>query len=292
VLIGDASAHLDGPKNSQNEQIEKILSYAQPPGQHLFKQKMALFTIRVTGEDPDDYEKCEKQFRELAAGREYPGKYWSFDPKGAPAFITEMVQLILKAEDDYIQLLRSGGKSDPGGNERRLGLIVDYVKAGLETRGDAPTFTSGYVARLDRNGASQLEPFVLVQKEQLALFNATLTFIVTAMKGQGGKRDIGQSLKSLQMISTQLDMGEPIDAKMSPAKIMQLGLGFPVRNKIFEITLDKIAQMPDPDFHSWVKAMEASVNVVKSHLDNKDIWIALGNDPTPRSAFVKVNDLP
>ena len=37
------------------------------------------------------------------AGREYPGKYWSFDGKGsgAAAFIGEVVQLILKTEDDY-----------------------------------------------------------------------------------------------------------------------------------------------------------------------------------------------
>ena len=168
----------------------------------------------------------------------------------------------------------------------------EWQKYGLERRGDVPTFASGYVCKQDRNANSQLEAFVLVKKGQLEMFNAFLNALLTVMKNQGRKGDMKETLKSLKTISIMLNIGETIDLQVAPRIFLQIALGFPVSNKIFDITLEQVRQMPDPDFQSWVKAMEASVNKVKGHIENNVIWQALGNDPTPNFAFVKVADLP
>ena len=137
---------------------------------------------------------------------------------------------------------------------------------------------------------------MLVKYGQMELFRSALNFCVSSLKnaGEPGSKDVKILLQSMQILATQVNMGEPVDPNTSPATILKYILGFPVRNKIFNMSFAKLAAMTDSDYQSWVKEVEASESIVKGHLDNRKIWFNLGKDANPekRHGFLKVTDLP
>jgi len=293
VLIGDASAHLDGPKNSQKETIAGLLSLAQPTGRESVKQKIAIHTIRIVSNDPTDHATCDEHFKRIAQGRDYPTPPHTFDGKATPDFIAELVGFLSKATVGLVEA--KSGKPIPK-DTPALGLLLDMVGSATEAATGAPTFASGFASEIDRKGHKQLEPHVLVKYGQMELFRSALNFCVSSLKnaGEPGSKDVKILLQSMQILATQVNMGEPVDPNTSPATILKYILGFPVRNKIFNMSFAKLAAMTDSDYQSWVKEVEASESIVKGHLDNRKIWFNLGKDANPekRHGFLKVTDLP
>jgi serine/threonine-protein kinase PpkA len=310
VLIGDASAQVDANshKNVERLTIPGLLALAQPTGPDVWA-KIQLHGLRILGADPDDHRRCKEHFEQLTAGREFAGLHFEYaGPQDAPKFV-EQVTARLRQMAGYAQKV-AGGKAQelvqeakqaaPGSEQRRLlGPILEMLQATDERAGGgtSPTFAEGYAAVLDREGNRALEAHVLVTHGRLALFASALDFAVNALEGAGdpGNRDVQKVVGSLQILATQVNLGESVTPDLPLAKLLSMVLGFPVRNPIFAKTPAQLAAMSGADYQKWVQQIRASETVVKSHLENGSIWFHLGpkaGRPQDRHSFLKVSDLP
>ena len=102
-------------------------------------------------------------------------------------------------------------------------------------------------------------------------------------------------VSSLQILATNINLGESVNPDMPLSKLLGMVLGFPVRNQMFAMTPAKLAAMTSRDYKAWVDQVRASETIVKSHLDNAQVWFFLGQKagrPQDRHAFIKLSDLP
>ncbi len=292
ILMGDAPAHEEttGKYNSEKLTIDGVVAMAQPRGQENIREKITVHAICCKRGAVN--RKAVEQFKSLAAGEEFPGFFGEFDTKRSPAFIEDLILKALAGLDT----ITSGG--DVSGLDRKtpgLGMLLEMVNAS-EAGSEVPSFASGYCCEIDAKGNQVFEPYVLVQHGRLGMFNSLLEFSIRALRASGdaGSRDVKKVLQSMQIFSTQINLGEPITGEMTVEKIASLILGFPVRNKIFNINFNKLSAMTEADFTSWVQQVEASKTITASHLDNSRIWKSLGRDVPleQRYCFLKVKDLP
>jgi hypothetical protein len=317
VLIGDASGHVEpaDPKNSQRATINRILAELQPPGP-MVSQKIVCHAFQIEGRDVSDRARRDEHFRRIAGGRDYPGGNPTFGREDTTALSNEFADLFLKAhqaEEDSVLKVHQG--EDALSSEREalsrewealsrelaerdthgLGFSVEEV---TREGGRVPAELSldvGYVSDQDPKGNLQVEPFVLVQRSQLELFRAVLDVTVSAVKtaGDPGKAQLQKVVDNIKLGSIAINIGIYEDTPIS--ELLRAVLGFPVRNKVFEVTPEKLAAMSAEEFERFTKEVEASSNTMKGFLDNPKIWLNLGkNDTNPQNqqAFIRVIDLP
>lgn len=293
ILMGDAPAHteMEGEKNRDKLTIEGVVALAQPRGRENVREKITIHAICC--HQGTAHPETAAQFRVLSQGEEYPGYYGEFDTKESPQFIQE---LVLKAMEGLKTVVRGGDVRTLRQDTPGLGLLMEMVDASEAVGGDVPSFASGFCCEIDPRGNQVFEPWVLVQHGRLAMFTSFLEFSVRAIRsaGDAGARDVKKAVQSIQMLATQMNLGEPVTADMPVARLANLILEFPVRTKIFDITFSKLAAMTEADFTTWVRQVETSRSVIQSHLDNPRIWRSLGRDMPleQRYCFLKMKDLP
>ncbi len=294
ILLGNASAQtaMNSPKNAEKLTIAGVLAMAQPSG---WETGIIIHSVRIIGYDSGDYAKCEEHFRQLAAGKYMPGEYREFsgDTAGAHSYVNELINIIMKSAEGLGSIKRNiqSAEDTPG-----LGLILEMVSASGEAGSDNPQFTSGYCCEIDLNGNQVLEPLVLVQYDQLETFRYALDFSINALKNtvNPGSKDINNIVKILQILATQINMGETVNPDIKLSDFLNLILGFPVKNKIFEVSFANLAVLPKGDFQKWVVQLDVSKSIIKTYLDDEKLWFSLGNDTSPENkyCFIKVKDLP
>jgi len=301
ILLGDAPAQTasSGAKNSEKLTIAGVNALAQPRGQENVLEKITVHAIHCYQSAKDGT--AVEQFKQLAQGEEYPGKYYEFNTSGSAEFVDELSGLVLSAmkgagiakglTGGAAELESKVSKDTPG-----LGLLMEMVNASEATGEDAPNFSSGFCCEIDGAGNQVFEPYVLVQHGRLQMFRSFLDFSVSALRtsGDAGSRDVKKVLQSVQVFATQLSLGEPIKPDEPLSKIASMILGFPVRSNIFSMTFTKLAAMSEADFNSWVQEIEASKTIIKTHVENSRIWRSLGREVEleQRYCFLKVTDLP
>lgn len=310
ILIGDASAQVDNDsyKNVERLTIPGLLAMAQPTGAEIW-QKIQIHGMRIVSNHSSDHQRCKEHFEQLTAGRDFAGLHYQYGgTQDAPKFV-EQVTKRLREMAGYTQKIASGKGQDlvqearqaaPGSEQQRLlGPILEMLQATAEnaTTGGNPTFAQGYAAVLDREGNRALEAHLLVTHGRLALFTSALDFAITALEnaGEPGSRDVQKVVSSLQILATQINLGEPVSPDMPLSKLLEMVLGFPVKNQIFSKTPAQLAAMSGADYQKWAQQIRASETIVKSHLENGQIWFFLGpkaGRPQDRHSFLKVSDLP
>jgi hypothetical protein len=311
VLISDASAHtsLSGYKNTTKSTIPGILALAQPTGAQALYEKIQIHGLRILGGDRADHAPCREHFEQFTRGRDFPGLHYEYQgPDDAPKFISELTARLRQlagyttkvVTGQFERLKEEAAQAAPGSDQRLLlGPLMEMIQAAGGPSADrgGPTFTEGYAVVMDRQGNKALEPHVLVTHGRLALFASALDFSVKALDnaGEPGKRDVQKVVKSLQILATQVNLGENVSPDMPLAKLLSAVLGFPVKNPVFQMTPAKLAAMSSADFEAWVRLVRASEQIVKGHLDNARLWFFLGDKPgrpQDRQALLKVSDLP
>jgi len=291
ILIGDASSH-------GKPSLEEVLIQAQPTGlNEAIWQKITIHALQC-GLPPfgDDSYVCQVQFKQLAAGRDYPGLYGDF--KDVDDYVTKLVELI-RGRVGYVRDIAEGKNTDVverGKDDCLIGPLLEMVRSVDEGDPKVASFASGYVAEVDMAGNRMLEPHVLVTYSQLEMFHAAMDFCVKALEnaGEPGEKDVNKIVSNLQILATQVNLGELVDLNTELSKILTLMLEVPVRNAIFRMTPARLAAMTESDYQSWVRQVRASQAVLKAQIDNKPIWFNLGKEIQPqyRHSFVKITDLP
>jgi hypothetical protein len=309
IIISDASAHtsLNGFKNVTKMTIPGILALAQPTGSAGQFDKIQIHGLRILSADTSDHKPCKEHFDELTKGRDYQGLHYEYrGPQDADQFVKQLTARLRQlakytgqvASGKFEDLRNEAKKAAPGSDDNKLlGPIMEAVQAAEGNKSGATTFTEGYAVVVDRQGNKSLEPHVLVTNGRLAMFSSALDFSVKSLENAGdpGKRDVQKVVSSLQIIATQVNLGENVSPDMPLDKLFSIVLGFPVRNPIFAKTPATLAAMSSADFDGWVRQVRASQNIVQSHLNAPSIWFFLGDKqgrPQDRHAFIKVADMP
>jgi hypothetical protein len=304
ILIGNASTHVD-PAKSGGLTLEGVLALAQPPGgRQAARRAVTIHALQVESDDPRDAEVARDQFTALAGGRDYSGLYARLDE--VDAFVTTLADL-LRAKLNYIVELNRGTDLErilrSGRGDRHVGPLLINLQDAAAGAGEEPIgFTAGFVAEVDRRGNRLVEPYVLVRKGQLEQFVAILDALLVNLKnaGEPGGQDVRRVVQAMQTCAIHLNIGEAIGTETDLAKVLEWAAGLPVQNRIFAITPSRLAAMGASQFEAWMRDVQASRNVMKSQVENQDLWFSLlgkrvGGDAEASQndhGFLKVTDLP
>ena len=318
VLVGDASAQTEqrGPKNPCRLSIHGVLAGAQPVAAP--QRQIAVHAVRVISAHPEDHERCERHFRQLAAGATVSGRYHEFDGRtGATAFQDRLTAMVVGFHD---QRARHRGPAAVVAPRPRLGPLLESgaqrhrgaVKQWEQVPGNAPlpalygvlsrmqspsldkhsavdadgrTLVRGYVCELDRRGRPLLERYVLVTCAGLDHFDATLDLVVKALRAGGdpGARDVDRVLEQLEDFTANLSPARP---PAGPAADVPLGVllvagcDVPATGRPFAHRIRDLAAMPGPAFERWAGEVEAARAKVRRQLARSDIWFTTGTSPT------------
>src|SRR5207253_1360175 len=115
-----------------------------------------------------------------------------------------------------------------------------------------------------------------------------------------GGKDVNRIVQAMQTCAIHLNVGEAIGTETDLAKLLEWAAGLPVQNRIFTITPARLAAMGAAQFEAWARDVQASRNVMKSHVENQELWFSLlgkrvGGDAEASQndhGFLKVTDLP
>lgn len=307
LLVGDASAHLEqaGPKNPNRLTIEGILAAAQRTGASPL-DSIPIHALRIKSAFELDHERCREHFEILSHGRDRAGIHREFDRADNSKFVAELLATIKTmtrittnvAQGNFNVIEEQGQRAVPGSDEAKLlAPVLELIRSTDAGSAEGISFASGYACSIDLEGNAALEPRVMVTRGRLDLFGAALDFISKTLEnaGEPGTKDVGKIVKSLQILSVQVNMAEDVDPGMPLAKLLGLVGGFPIRNAVLALTPARLAAMSQTDFAAWldqVRGVQASIN---AHLDNPNIWRHLGGNggrDQDRISFIKTTDLP
>lgn len=305
VLIGDASAHDDvnNPRNSRKQTIPGIKSLAQSTGDSI-KRKITINSLLIKSDDVEDQPIAKSHFKSLTEN-EYNGLHKLYDKDELKAFEQEIQKFIMVAESARIGIVGKGAGdkpevSQPPGNKTNtdtpgLGLLLEMIRNAGE--GNSNSFASGFTAEADVNLRQIFEEWVLVDKQALTSYHAAIEFFVSSLRkpDNPGDADTAKTLNSLKLMVYQLNLNEQVDADTEPSKLFSQILGFPVKNKIFSISVNRLTGMSTADYESWIKSVHASQTVTRGMIENPALWKPLGSGPTSGKelhAFIRIRDLP
>jgi len=296
IVIGDASAHLEstGDKNSEKLTLKGAVEMAQPHGREAVKSRIVMHTVRIVRtDDAEDQRQLEFQFKTLANGADAPGKYFEFPASGGePKFVDSLVETILRSREGLAAVVKGERPADttPG-----LGQLLEMVGASTAESGGSE-FTSGFVCETDNDGNLALEPYVLVQRSQLELFDSSLDFTVKLLStsGKRGAQRTQDLVQQIQSSTLGVSLGEKISGQTSLKQILEMASGLPIRSDVFDITIERLAAMSGADYETWLRGLQSSRSTVRSRLETTQLWFSLDQDvPLERRfAFVRVQDLP
>jgi hypothetical protein len=294
ILIGDAPNH-DDEKSLVS--AETVLAAAQPGASsgdvEALLQHITIHTLHVGEGSDTESDLCRHQFASLAAGRDFAGI--SANTSSVSSFMSSLVTTLTNRVDDTEHAIRGEVdelevKMNP--NAGSIGAVLQYL--GKEELVGA-AFASGYAGEIDAKGNRTVEPFVLVGRNDLRMFNSALGFFCTLLEdaGEPGSKDVSKILDGLKNLAVQLNYDGEITAKTPLRELAELILGLPVKSPVFDMTPEGIAAMSQKDFESWIEQVSASHALIDGHLENAR-WFNLGRETKLelRFAFVRISDLP
>ncbi len=292
ILIGDAPNH-EGEKSLVA--LDTVLAGAQPGASSNdvdgLIRHITIHTLHVGSGSGPMSDHCREQFSTIAAGRDFAG----ISTDNAKSFVTRLAETLTNRVRDTESAVKGEVETfvttkDP--NKGAIGDIMLYL--GKEALVGA-TFASGYSAEIDAEGNRTFEPFVLVGRNELRLFESALSFCVRRLEGAGdpGNKDVNSILEGLKLLALQIGYGGEVNADTPLNVLLELILGLPVKSKVFEMTPARLAAMSQKDYESWIAQVDASHAMVTGHIENAR-WFNLGKETRPelRFAFVRLSDLP
>jgi hypothetical protein len=313
VIVGDSS--IKGPdhpmsgfqQNEKGRTIAAMTAELQPGSggaQELMTAGFVVTAVLVRNPAvPVDHPIADTQFGALVEGRMYHGDLIAarggVDPED---FSDNLTSSILSRLTNYDQAIVQGkGREVASSGVKEADFpypVLDLIDAlpGDGSEAEEIRFASRFCTEFDAEGNRLFVPHLFIRKGQLKSFNSMLEFLQGALEdaGEPGHRDVGQILRSLQVIATSLNLSEPITAEMPLDRFLQVLLGIPLKTPVFQVSIGDLAAMSQTDYDDWVRGVKSSTETVNALIDNPNIWYKL--HPTAREreehAFVALADLP
>jgi hypothetical protein len=307
IIVSDSS--IKGPdhpdpkyhKSDKSRTIAGTLARVQPGTgkvEELLNSGFVISAVCVRHpESPEDPGIADQQFSRLTTGRQYQGHLMTVaggsNPEDFSGDLSDRIlTLVSNFEGSVLQGKPVKGDAIP---YPILDLLRELPDSDTREAGGM-SFASRYCTEFDSEGNRMFSPHVFTRRGQLRSFNSMLDFLQGALEdaGEPGARDVGQILRNLQVVSTSLNLAEPINAEMPIEEFLQLLLGIPLQTPIFEVSISDLASMSQTDYEDWVLGVRRCHETLESLLENPNIWYKL--HPTAREreehAFIELADLP
>jgi hypothetical protein len=290
MLLGDASAHLAGPKNSTGSTVEAVIAASQKQSGGELVNNIGSITFNAVrakqvGNDPAEDQLCKEQFQLIAsnAGR-FQGFFADIDPNN-PA---EKAQTVKEMVDFYRVALQglSGAKS---GNMSAVAAAANSGASAIADQcyqlvnalglSDIPPVAQGEASDRDKDGNLVASKKVFVSKAEIKRLASVLGFLYESMKQSndaGERSDVAIVMNTLQTAVAMTASGEKgtqFDKEVSLKKVISQ---LPLKSDALEITIQELASMPDDAFTEWLAKLESTHTTAKEIAEiPDDQWLTL-----------------
>ena len=297
MLIGDASAHLTGPKNTTGKTIESVMEGArnQSGGEAAGNLASVTFnTVRAKqpGNDPAEDQLCKEQFQQIAQNQgRLPGFSADIDPNN-PTEKSECVAAMVvfyKSALEALGGLKSGNMkviANVAGRQNSAPASQMYTFSMQVQPDDLSPVAEGTASDRDASGNLVATKKVFVSKSDIKRLSSVLSFLYDSLKQSndaGERGDVAIVMNTLQTavaLTAAGEKGTQFDKSVSlKAVISEL----PLKSDALEITIQELAAMPDDAFTEWLAKLESTKRTAAGIADlPDDQWMQL-DDGTDRS---------
>jgi hypothetical protein len=311
MLLGDASAHLTGPKNTTGSTLEAVINASQKQAGGELVNSLGSITFNAVrakqqGIDPAEDQRCKEQFQLIAsnAGR-FQGFFADVDPN-SPA---EKAQTIKEMVEFYRVALQGLGGAKTG----NIAAVEGAAKTGASAIADQcyqlvnalgisniPPVAQGEASDRDKDGNLVAAKKVFVSKAEIKRLLSVLGFLYESMKtanDAGERSDVSIVMNQLQTAVALGVTGEKGTQFDKDVSLKQVISQLPLKSDALEITIQELASMPDDAFTEWLAKLESTRTTAKGIVEiPDDQWLTLseGSDRADDLMFrqLRLEELP
>jgi len=291
MLLGDASAHLTGPKNTTGSTLEAVVAASQKQAGGEVVNNLGSITFNAVrakqqGNDPAEDQLCREQFQFIAGNASrVQGFYADIDPNNS----AEKSKTVKDMVEFYRVALQglSGAKS---GNVTAVAAAATSGKSAIADQcyqlvnalgvsDGIPPVATGEASDRDKDGNLVAVKKVFVSKADIKRLSSVLGFLYDSMKQSndaGERSDVALVMNTLQTTVALVSSGEKgtqFDKGVSLKKVIS---ELPLKSDALEITIQELASMPDDAFTEWLAKLDATRTTAKEIADiPDDQWLPL-----------------
>jgi len=298
MLIGDASAHVSGPKNTTNKTIDGILDGARSQSGSEATSNLASITFNAVrarnpgNNDPAEDQLCKEQFQQIAQNQgRVPGNFSDIDPNNAG----DKAQCIAGMVTFYksgLTALSGVQKNDPAA-VAAIASTGDsaiarqaYVLQNAVAQTDMPAVGEGNASDRDPAGNLVAIKSIFVSKREIKRLASILSFIYDSLQqsnDSGERGDVSAVMNTLQMALAITATGEKTTQFEKGTSLKAVISELPLKSDALEITIQELAAMQDDAFKEWLGKLESTKRTSAAIIDSPDEdWINL-DDAKDRS---------
>lgn len=305
ILLGDASAHLSGPKNSTGHTIDSVLSLARKTSGTDYEQSLDTITFHAVRADnpespPDELALCEQQFRKLAQNNGlFEGFYANLKPND-PADRK-------RVEDALVDFLRRGftaveaaQKGDQqavkqAAENRETGqlALATYELLLLSGTADPDPVEEGEASIRSEDGDLLAVHYVMVSETDLRRLRSTLDLLWTDLSAKVSPTARGDVKKLLERLQETLLIGTTGQEFDENTQLQDVITSLPLKTDVLRTTVAALAQKDASSFKKWLEDLDAAKKQAETLLQNQKEWHKLSeNAANEKFCYVLLDNLP
>lgn len=293
ILIGDASAN-DQQKNPEGFSINGLLKTAK-------EQRVRIIAIKIDGEDPNDYPKHIRQFKELAQGVDEGARGAYLRVQRGPESVAEYVDKLrermeneVNLTDDLIKFAMEQATSgvipqQPANMAREeymvLLRLLDTSLGGHKSQN--VKFSTGWI-QSEMEGLPVIETHVMMTDEELEylLWFLDGLYVGARKKATAMSKIMDVFIKDLEKVA-----GEAFDEKEQTfADFLQKQKGIPVQSRLLRFTIQEMREWSDRKRSDTLEGVNKKAKVLRLFWGDQENWIKITEDY--RFGYVPVGFLP
>lgn len=312
VLLGDASAHVTGPKNTTGSTVEAVIAATQKQAGGELVNNLGSITFNAVraqqpGNDPAEDQLCKEQFQLIAsnAGR-FQGYFADIDPNNSADKAKTVKEMV-----DFYRVGLQGLGAAKSGNIAAVAAAAStgqsaiaeqvYVINGVSGNiSDMPPVGQGEASDRDKDGNLVAPKKVFVSKADIKRLASVLGFLYESMKQSndaGERSDVAIVMNTLQTAVALTASGEKGTQFDKDVSLKQIISELPLKSDALEITIQELASKPDDAFTEWLAKLESTLRTAKELAEQPDEkWQLLseGADRSDDLMFqrLRLEDLP
>ena len=290
MLIGDASAHLTGPKNTTGKTIESVMEGARNQSGGEATGNLASFTFNTVrakqpGNDPAEDQLCKEQFEQIAANQgRVPGFSADIDPNNPTekskcvadmvVFYKTALQGLSGVKSNNMPAVVAAANTNTSAIAEQMYAFVNQV-----TANDVPPVALGTASDRDANGDLVATKKIFVSKSDIKRLSSILSFLYESLKQSndaGERGDVAIVMNTLQTAVALTAAGEKGTQFEKSVSLKAVISELPLKSDALEITIQELAAMPDDAFTEWLAKLEGTKRTAAEIADlPDDQWMQL-----------------
>jgi hypothetical protein len=311
MLLGDASAHVKGAKNTTGSTVEAVIAASQKQSGGELVNNIGSITFNAVrakqqGIDPAEDQLCKEQFQLIAsnAGR-FQGFFADIDPNNSADKAKTVKEMV-----DFYRVALTGLSGAKSGNVAAVAAAANTGASAIAEQcyqivnalgiSDIPPVAQGEASDRDQNGNLVATKKVFISKAEIKRLASVLDFLYQSMKASndaGERSDVAIVMNTLQTAVTMAASGEKGTQFGKDVSLKQVISQLPLKSDALEITIQELAQLPDDAFEEWLTKLESTRTTAKEISEiSDDQWLTLseGTDRADDLMFrsVRLEELP